>query len=388
MYVQPRPNNLPPREQPRQNWLPWLFAGGALVAGFLMLVTVVGLIAIFYFTQARVPDGVSVAGIHLGGKSREDAGVYLSQQFARLAHSVTATDGDRAWTVTFAELGVGIDVENTMLHVEDADSGASIQPVYTIDLNQAAQGLINLSQQTNIEAIPGRPPQIGRDLDIEFMLERLRVDANGEISDGVLDLTMVEVQPPEITALEAYTGARTSHIVEAGQELALIAKEYGVSVQDIVTLNEIEDPNLIFVGQELVIPADGIYTPTADDAPPAPLASGKSILVSTETQRIYAYQDGELVYSHLVSTGRSETPTVLGDYKVYVKFLADDMSGPDYFLPQVPYTMYFHRGYAIHGTYWHNSFGRPMSHGCVNLPIAEAEWIYNFAEVGTLVRVI
>ena len=79
---------------------------------------------------------------------------------------------------------------------------------------------------------------------------------------------------------------------------------------------------------------------------------------------------------------------MLGDYSVYVKYLADDMSGPDYFLPQVPYTMYFYSGYAIHGTYWHNAFGRVMSHGCVNLPVEEAEWFYNFASVGTPVRVV
>jgi lipoprotein-anchoring transpeptidase ErfK/SrfK len=79
---------------------------------------------------------------------------------------------------------------------------------------------------------------------------------------------------------------------------------------------------------------------------------------------------------------------VLGDYNIYVKYVADDMQGADYFLPQVPYTMYFYQGYGIHGTYWHNSFGRPMSHGCVNLPTPEAEWFFNWAEVGTLVRVI
>lgn len=386
MYVQP--HMLPPREQPRSNWLPWLFAGGALVLGFFMFVTVVGLIVIFYVTQDRVPEGVSVAGIDLSKKTYDDAAAYLSQQAASLNTTITATDADRSWTVALRDLGVTINAAATMQQVENAAASTTIQPVYAIDLNQTVQGLIALSAQTNIEAIPGRPPQIGRDLDIEYMLERLRLDVNREIGDGVLDLTMVEVQPPEITALEAYTGVRTTHIVERGQELALIAKEYGVSVADIVALNEIEDPNLIFIGQELIIPAAGVYTPSADEAPPAPLADGKAIVVSTQEQRIYAYEDGKLVRSHIVSTGRSETPTVLGDYKVYVKYEADDMSGPDYFLPAVPYTMYFHRGYAIHGAYWHNSFGRPMSHGCVNLPVDEAEWFFNFAEVGTLVRVI
>ena len=108
-------------------------------------------------------------------------------------------------------------------------------------------------------------------------------------------------------------------------------------------------------------------------------------MVDTQRQRIFAYENGQLVRSHLTSTGRSETPTVLGDYRIYIKYEKTNMSGADYFLPDVPYTMYFYQGYGIHGTYWHNSFGRPMSHGCVNLPTDEAQWFFSWAEVGTLV---
>ena len=59
-----------------------------------------------------------------------------------------------------------------------------------------------------------------------------------------------------------------------------------------------------------------------------------------------------------------------------------------YDLPGVPFDMYFDSdGKAIHGAYWHNNFGVPMSHGCVNLSIPDAEWAYNFASVGTVVNV-
>ena len=63
------------------------------------------------------------------------------------------------------------------------------------------------------------------------------------------------------------------------------------------------------------------------------------------------------------------------------------MSGPGYYLPDVPYVMYFYDGYGLHGTYWHSNFGTPMSHGCVNLSIPDAEWLYNWADVGTLVNI-
>jgi lipoprotein-anchoring transpeptidase ErfK/SrfK len=49
--------------------------------------------------------------------------------------------------------------------------------------------------------------------------------------------------------------------------------------------------------------------------------------------------------------------------------------------------MYFYRGYGIHGTYWHSNFGHPMSHGCINLPTEEAEWLFHWASVGTLVNI-
>lgn len=180
----------------------------------------------------------------------------------------------------------------------------------------------------------------------------------------------------------------TTHIVEAGQELGLIARMYNVELAEIIQLNRIANPDILHIGQQLIIPAAGLYQPSAADAPAPPTQAGKAIVVSVSQQRIYAYENGQMIRSHLVSTGRAATPTVLGDFRVYVKYLADDMAGPGYFQPQVPYTMYFYRGYAIHGAYWHNSFGRPMSHGCVNLPVDEANWFYQWAEIGTPVRVI
>jgi lipoprotein-anchoring transpeptidase ErfK/SrfK len=63
------------------------------------------------------------------------------------------------------------------------------------------------------------------------------------------------------------------------------------------------------------------------------------------------------------------------------------MTGPGYNLPNVPWVMYFAGANAIHGAYWHNNFGRPMSHGCVNMRISEAQWLYNWASIGTPVVV-
>lgn len=109
--------------------------------------------------------------------------------------------------------------------------------------------------------------------------------------------------------------------------------------------------------------------------------------VDLSQQRVYAYAGDTLVNSFVVSTGTWQTPTVTGKYKVWIKLRSSDMSGPGYYLPDVPYVMYFYKGYGFHGTYWHNNFGTPMSHGCVNLTIPDAEWLYNFSVVGTTVNV-
>jgi lipoprotein-anchoring transpeptidase ErfK/SrfK len=109
--------------------------------------------------------------------------------------------------------------------------------------------------------------------------------------------------------------------------------------------------------------------------------------INLSTQQLFAYEGDVMVNAFLVSTGVSATPTVTGTYKIYARYLYADMHGPGYFLPDVPYTMYFYKSYGIHGTYWHNNFGTPMSHGCVNMSISDAGWLYNWSTFGTTVKV-
>ena len=104
-------------------------------------------------------------------------------------------------------------------------------------------------------------------------------------------------------------------------------------------------------------------------------------------QRLTAYVGNTPVFTAPISGGLPATPTVVGRFKIYAKYTSTHMSGPGYSLPNVPYTMYFYKGYGLHGTYWHNNFGTPMSHGCVNMPTPEAEWAFNWAPLGTTVIV-
>jgi lipoprotein-anchoring transpeptidase ErfK/SrfK len=124
------------------------------------------------------------------------------------------------------------------------------------------------------------------------------------------------------------------------------------------------------------------------DAYIIPGAGGERwIDVDISSQSLTAYEGSTPVRTFIVSTGTAAHPTVLGRYRIYVKLRYDDMSGPGYYLPNVPYTMYFYQGYAIHGTYWHHNFGTPMSHGCINMTIPDSEWMFYFSSVGTLVNI-
>ena len=100
-----------------------------------------------------------------------------------------------------------------------------------------------------------------------------------------------------------------------------------------------------------------------------------------------AWENGRAVLTTAMSSGTALHPTVRGSFRIGRKYSAVRMTGPGYDLPNVPYAMFFYQGYAIHGTYWHTAFGRPMSHGCINVPTDKARWLFQWAPAGTLVVV-
>jgi lipoprotein-anchoring transpeptidase ErfK/SrfK len=141
--------------------------------------------------------------------------------------------------------------------------------------------------------------------------------------------------------------------------------------------------------QVVIVPPMIIVPPIVIDTSISPVLQDneKIIEVNLSQQMVYAIENQNIVRSFVVSTGTEEHPTVTGEYLVYVKHRYANMSGPGYHLVDVPFVMYFYKGYGLHGTYWHNNFGTPMSHGCVNLITADAEWLFDWTPVGTLVHI-
>lgn len=126
---------------------------------------------------------------------------------------------------------------------------------------------------------------------------------------------------------------------------------------------------------------------------PDAVESDRWIEVNLAEQTVTVYEDQQLVYATVASSGRSGFWTQPGTFQVWAKLERDNITGGSpgsdgyYFLENVPWVLYFDQARALHGTYWHNRFGSPRSRGCVNLSPADAGWVYQFAQEGTWVHV-
>jgi lipoprotein-anchoring transpeptidase ErfK/SrfK len=105
------------------------------------------------------------------------------------------------------------------------------------------------------------------------------------------------------------------------------------------------------------------------------------IEVDLSSQQLTAWEDKVAVYQSPISSGKMESPTLEGKFQIQSMHLSSPMRGAGYNVPDVPYTLYYSGHYAIHGAYWHDRFGTPVSRGCVNLPLAAADWLFGWANL-------
>lgn len=128
--------------------------------------------------------------------------------------------------------------------------------------------------------------------------------------------------------------------------------------------------------------------------PPQGIVTGRWIEINLYEQTLAVYEDNQLIFATLLSSGVEPFWTRPGLFQIYKKKAIETMSGsfePDrsdyYYLEDVPWTMYYDQARALHGVYWHTYFGYPQSHGCVNLSIGDARWLYDWAHEGDWVYV-
>ncbi len=133
----------------------------------------------------------------------------------------------------------------------------------------------------------------------------------------------------------------------------------------------------------------GIVLP--NPTPPEGVTWDRWIEVDLKEQVLAVYEGGHLIFATLIASGAKPFWTRPGLFQIYEKKERETMRNNDpsdfYYLEDVPYTMYFDGPRALHGAYWRTRFGFPQSHGCVNLSIGDARWLFDWARLGDWVYV-
>ena len=130
------------------------------------------------------------------------------------------------------------------------------------------------------------------------------------------------------------------------------------------------------------------YNPASNN----PEKLGKEIKVDLTAQTLAYYFNNIELGKFLISSGISSMPTPKGEFSILDKVPSKNYGGTgfNFYYPDTKWNLHFTTGrwrYYIHGAYWHNNFGRPMSHGCINVPYSEMERLYGFTQVGTKVEI-
>jgi len=194
------------------------------------------------------------------------------------------------------------------------------------------------------------------------------------------------------------------HIVQYGENLGLIAQQYGLSIAQLMTFNGLANSNLLVPGQRLQLTS---WTPvehssidqTGNVQNPLARSIGlhqaaptteKWIDVDLRTQTVTAYEGAVPMNRFIISSGLPGTPTVTGEFRIWAKTSIQDMyggnraSGDYYYLEDVQWVQYFFEDYAFHAAYWHSNFGQPMSRGCINMRTEDAKWLFDWASPQSL----
>lgn len=347
----------------------WRASNGPLTLGAPVTEPLIeGGLAVQYFERGRLELHPAYNGAILRGRLGAEYAEALWRSFA--APVATEQPGARHFAAT------GQFVGEPFLSFWEANGAMD---VFGLPLSAPAweyvgaqMALVQYFERARLEHTPGAGVQIGalgRDLALLRGLPTAPVDPAGALVVDSTGLPLPEpVAPPALPALP--TVAPTT-----------------------VPATPAPPPRR----QEPAAPASPPRSQAPAPAPAAPASApatgGKSIIVDLSAQWLYALEGETIVFDAPVSTGRDGFNTPVGRFAIYHKVRSQTMrgcaGGECWNVPNVPHAMYIVGGVALHGTYWHNQFGSGVrrSHGCVNLPLDSAAWLFAWAPMGTPVTV-
>lgn len=182
-----------------------------------------------------------------------------------------------------------------------------------------------------------------------------------------------------VMAAPGYRSAETGQILQPWTVVQVYRTEMA---------NEVE---WNMIGPDQWVEGRKVALVTPSTAPPEGVTTNRWIEVNLKEQSLAVYDNNQLVYATTVATGLEPFWTRPGLFQIQEKKETETMRNNDpsdfYYLENVPYTMYFDGARALHGAYWRTRFGYPQSHGCVNLSVGDAHWLFNWANLGDWVYV-
>ena len=198
---------------------------------------------------------------------------------------------------------------------------------------------------------------------------------------------------PTATPSNPTRAPNASYTIQAGDTLMIIAQRYNVSLQDLIAANDLPNPSLIRAGQVVTIPGPGTVPasqPAGPSVPSTANTSGKYILIDISEQRTYAYENNQLVFNFVASTGLWNS-TRIGTFKILDKIPNAYSNAYGIWMPYwmgIYYSGTLENG--IHGLpklwngveLWGNLLGQPATYGCIESKTSEAKQLYDWAEVG------
>lgn len=206
------------------------------------------------------------------------------------------------------------------------------------------------------------------------------VDTDGKLSI-VADEAAIQATVDTLPGLVDRAPVNAANVVNSSGKV-LRAETEGVNGR---TIGDTSDIAGDFAAQ--LESGDGIYPLTVTETPFQAVNLVRTADVNLSTQTASFYENGQLVNSWKISSGAAGHETQTGNFTIRAHVRIQDMKGADYITKDVPWVTYFNGDQAFHGTYWHNNFGHRMSHGCVNMPISAAKWVYDWAPDGVEVSV-
>ncbi|MGB5810291.1 MAG: L,D-transpeptidase [Polyangiales bacterium] len=153
-----------------------------------------------------------------------------------------------------------------------------------------------------------------------------------------------------------------------------------------IAIEEFETDGVDYVaGRDGVVAREHVRIASKVSRPGDVPADAKWVHVDLSEQTLVAYEGDAPVYATVISSGKEGYEPPTGTFQVQQKFISTTMNATDpidgfYEVEEVPWTLYYHGSYALHGAYWHTDFGKVRSHGCTNVAPVDARWLYYWSE--------